>query len=235
MDKTKVTYLGHSAWIVETSELIYVFDYDKPAREGSLVDLNKLRDKPVYFFSSHKHGDHYSGRLHEAVSRYANMTFITGGFRAKYQNSIAMQAHQAKTISDISVTTADSTDLGVCYLVQTPGLTVFHSGDLADWPDNEDTPVNYYNEIDMIASNGKEPDIAFIPVATFDWYQDPCLLDGAVYAIKKLNPKFVFPMHANGHEELYKKFSEYAVKNGVANKIVCMENPGDSWSSPDNF
>jgi len=234
MGKTTITYLGHSAWIVETSETVCVFDYDKPPGENSPLDLNKLQDKPAYFFSSHKHGDHYSARLNEAVSHYANMRFITGGFRSGYGNSIEIRPRQSKTIPDITVAAAASTDLGVCFLVQTPGLTVFHSGDLANWPDNDDTPVNYFKEIDYIASIGKAIDIAFIPVTTFDWYQDPCLLEGAVYAIRKLNPGYTFPMHANGREALYKNFAKYASDSGVTNTIICMEKPGDSWKSPDN-
>ena len=233
MNKATVTYLGHSAWIVESPDEILVFDYDKPPSEGSPLDLNKLQGKPVYFFSSHRHGDHYNAHLNEAVSRYANMKYITGGFKSKYNNSMAIQPRQSLELPGVSVTTADSTDAGVCFLVQTSGLTVFHSGDLANWPDNDDTPVNYFKEIDYIASKAKYVGIAFIPVTTFDWYQDPCLLEGAVYAIRKLNPAFVFPMHANGREDLYQSFAKYAAENGVTNTIICMEKFGNTWEMPD--
>jgi len=233
MDKTTVTYLGHSAWIVESPNEFLIFDYDKPPSEGGPVDLSKLQGKPVYFFSSHRHGDHYSARLNEAASRYAHMKFITGGFKSKYNNSIAIQPRHSLDLPGVTVTAADSTDAGVCFLTQSPGLTVFHSGDLANWPDNEETPVDYFKEIDYIASKAKSVDIAFIPVTTFDGYQDQCLLEGAVYAVKKLNPAFVFPMHANGREYLYKSFAEYAAENGAPNTVICMEKPGDSWISPD--
>jgi len=214
--------------------LIYVFDYDKPPRENSLLDLNKLQDKPVIFFASHRHGDHYSARLDEEISRYANMTYIIGGFRSRYNKSVTINPHQSMDMAGACVYTADSTDAGVCYLVKTTGLTVFHSGDLANWPDNEDTPVDYFKEIDYIASQVENVDIAFIPVTTFDGFQDPCLLEGALYAIKKLNPSFVFPMHGNGRENLYKSFAAYASDNGASNAIICMEKPGDSWASPDD-
>jgi len=233
MNKTTVTYFGHSAWSVESAESIFIFDYDKPPKENSFIDLTKFQGKPVFFFSSHNHGDHYNARLSEAVSKYANMKFITGGFNASFENSISIQPHQSKTISDITITTADSTDIGVCYLIQTNGLTVFHSGDLANWADNEETPVNYFHEIDYIASHANIVDIAFIPVSTFDSYQYPCLLEGALYAVNKLNPRFVFPMHANGQEDLYKSFAKYAKNNGVTNSIICMDTPGDSWISPE--
>jgi L-ascorbate metabolism protein UlaG (beta-lactamase superfamily) len=230
MENTTVTYLGHSAWIVETTRAYFIFDYDKPPRENSALDLSKLQDKPAYFFSSHKHGDHYNKSLNRAVSEFANMKFITGDFHAAFERNIAMRPRQTLRIDDFSVATAASTDLGVCFLLQTPGLTIFHSGDNANWPDNEETPVNYFHEIDFIASKADTVDIAFIPVNTGDWYQDPCLLEGAVYAVKKLNPSVVFPMHANGREDFYKSFARYAAVNGVANSIICAEKPGDMWA-----
>ncbi|MDR2649496.1 MAG: MBL fold metallo-hydrolase [Clostridiales bacterium] len=230
MEKTTVTYLGHSGWIVETHKSYFIFDYDKPPGENSALDLTKLHGKPAYFFSSHKHGDHYNKTLNQAVSRFANMKFITGGFHAPFEGNIAMRPRQTLSVGDLSVTTAASTDLGVCFLVQSRGLTIFHSGDNANWPDNEATPVDYFDEIDFIASKTDIVDLAFIPVNTGDWYQDPCLLEGAVYAVKKLNPAVVFPMHANGREDFYKSFAEYAAGNGAANSIICMEKPGDLWS-----
>ena len=234
MDKTTVTYLGHSAWIVDTPNSTYIFDYDKPPKVNSIIDLNKLQSKQVYVFSTHNHGDHYSTRLNEAVSRFPEMTFIAGGFNSRFRNNIIIQPRQTMQISDFTVTTAASTDVGVCYLVQAPGLTVFHSGDLADWPDNEDTSVDYFKEIDYIAEHANTIDISFIPVNTFDWYQDTCLLEGAVYAVKKLNPLFVFPMHANGREDLYKTFAKYAADRNIKNTVICMEHPGDTWISPDS-
>jgi len=233
MENTTVTYLGHSAWIVETIKSFFIFDYDKPPKKNSLVDLSKLQGKPTYFFSTHSHGDHYSKRLNQEVSRHANMKFITGDFKTVFDNSIAIQPRKSLTIDDIFILTAASTDLGVCYLINNKGFSVFHSGDLANWPDNEQTPVDYFKEIDFIASKANSVDIAFIPVSTFDWYQDPCLLEGAFYAINKLNPRVVFPMHANGRESLYKKFAKHAADKGITNTIVCMNNPGDTWKSPD--
>ena len=234
MEKTIVTYLGHSAWSVETPKNLFIFDYDKPPKKGSYIDLSGMKDKPVYFFSSHNHGDHYSKRLNQEVSQQNNMIFITGGFHAAFNNSITIMPRQTKNIRDISVYTAASTDIGVCYLVKAKGLTIFHSGDLANWPDNEETSVSYSDEIDYIASLNNTVDIAFIPVCTFDWHQDVCLLEGALYAVKKLNPGFVFPMHANGHEDLYKRFAKYAENNGIANSIICMERVGDTWICPED-
>ena len=90
MEKLTVTYLEHSAWAVETFSTVFIFDYSKPPKEDSFVDLIRLQSKPVYFFSSHIHGDHYSKKLNKAVSQYANMKFITGGFSSVFDNSIAI-------------------------------------------------------------------------------------------------------------------------------------------------
>ena len=48
----KVTYIYHSCFLVETSDFYCLFDYYR----GTLPTLEK--NKPVYVFSSHGHGDH---------------------------------------------------------------------------------------------------------------------------------------------------------------------------------
>lgn len=50
----QITYIGHSGFLVETSECYYLFDY----YQGTLPSLQT--DKPILVFSSHVHQDHYN-------------------------------------------------------------------------------------------------------------------------------------------------------------------------------
>ena len=63
----KITYIGHSGFLVETGACYFIFDYYK----GSLPLLQA--DKPVFVFASHAHHDHYEPKvfelLHEAGVR----------------------------------------------------------------------------------------------------------------------------------------------------------------------
>jgi len=49
------------------------------------------------------------------------------------------------------------------------------------------------------------------------------VVKGDFYAITKLLPKVVFPMHTGGRENVYAKFAQDALKNNIENKIVCAQ------------
>lgn len=52
----KVTYIHHSCFVVEIEDCIFVFDYYK----GELPEFDK--NKRIFFFVSHSHGDHFRDR-----------------------------------------------------------------------------------------------------------------------------------------------------------------------------
>ena len=52
----KVTYLGHSGFLVETDDAYFLFDYYK----GTVPELDS--SKKMFVFVSHGHYDHYSKR-----------------------------------------------------------------------------------------------------------------------------------------------------------------------------
>ena len=49
----KVTYIGHSGFLVETEIVNLLFDYS----EGEVPEVNK--EMPLLVFVSHNHHDHY--------------------------------------------------------------------------------------------------------------------------------------------------------------------------------
>ena len=50
----KITYIHHSAFLVETESVYLLFDYF----QGNLPELSEK--KPLYVFASHRHPDHFS-------------------------------------------------------------------------------------------------------------------------------------------------------------------------------
>jgi len=234
-DKAVIIYLGHSAWAVDKGENLFIFDYDKPAAPSGkllgdgVVCLDEMREKKVFFFASHRHFDHFNLALHQATEKYPNITFVTGGFECPFSNNRPMHPRQSLVFDDIGITvyTGASTDEGVCFLVATPGLNLFHSGDNAEWGD--DSPVSFLEEIHYIAGLGLPIDAAFIPVCTFSGQRPQPMTAGALEAIRILQPRTVFPMHGNRREALYRAFAGDAAKAGVKMPVVCMEKPGDSY------
>ena len=49
----KITYIHHSAFLVETESAYLLFDYF----QGKLPEFSE--EKPLYVFASHRHPDHF--------------------------------------------------------------------------------------------------------------------------------------------------------------------------------
>lgn len=225
-----IYYLGHSGWAVKTESHFLIFDYfeinrnsiDKTLVNG-YINPSEIQDENVVVFVSHKHPDHFDKIIKTWRNVIRNITYIAGWYSAQ-SIFIGIPPHKSTTIDDISIVTLKSTDEGSGFLVNVDGLTIFHAGDHANWEDN-DPEVSYYDEIDYISNKCSNVDIAFIPITTFSGMRPKCMTDGAIYALKRLNPKAAFPMHANNREYLYKEFA--AEDEARAFNIFCPEKPGD--------
>jgi len=136
-----------------------------------------------------------------------------------------MKPREKAEVGGITAHTSASTDMGVSFLVQADGLSVFHAGDNADWGDGESNRI-YYAEIDHLAALGGPVDLAFIPICTYMGERPPAMTDGAIYAVRKLAPAVTFPMHANGREHLYKEFERDLRAAGSDARVICAEPPG---------
>lgn len=66
----KVTYIYHSGFLVELENASLLFDYYK----GDIPNINP--DLPLYVFSSHSHGDHFSKDIFNLADIYPKVTFI---------------------------------------------------------------------------------------------------------------------------------------------------------------
>jgi L-ascorbate metabolism protein UlaG (beta-lactamase superfamily) len=228
-----IYYLGHSAWAVETDKRYLLFDIqdENVKKNGKLddgfIDISLLNGKPVYVFFSHRHHDHYSPALHGECVKRADAFVVLGGFTVKTATTqtVSMNPREKYEAGSVTVHTAASTDEGVCFLVQTDGLNIFHAGDNADWGDGEQNDI-YCGEIDYLAGIDGPVDIAFIPVCTFSGQRPKNMTDGAVYAIKRLAPKVTYPMHGNGREHLYEAFERDLRKTDGDARVVTVRKKG---------
>ncbi len=227
-----IYYLGHSGWAVKTKSHFLIFDYfemDKNAQNKTLthgyINPYEIMDENVLVLVSHKHPDHFDKIIKGWKDVIPTIKFISG-WKSIGSNFIGVSPHTNATIGDISISTLKSTDDGSGFLLNVDDLTIFHAGDHANWEDN-DPGVSYFDEIDYISGKSSKVDIAFIPVTTFSGLRPKCMTDGAIYAMKKLNPNATFPMHGNNREYLYKEFAEEEAVRDF--NIVCAEKPGDSF------
>ncbi|MDR7871143.1 MAG: MBL fold metallo-hydrolase [Tissierellaceae bacterium] len=206
MEKLNLTveYIHHSCFTVEIGDKILVFDYFKG-------DIN-LKDKEIYVFASHDHGDHFSPKILEWKKDFKNINYIlSDDIKVEEDENITFMApYKEKTINNIKIKTFGSTDKGVSFLVSVDGVNIFHAGDLNWWYWDDDTELEKINmensfkiKVKRLKESGIDIDLAFFPV-------DPRLEEyfhlGGQYFIEEIKPKYFFPMHAWDKYEISKKF-----------------------------
>ena len=165
----KITYLHHSGFTVETATKVLVFDYYKDPNH--VVDAYAKGTKPLWFFVTHLHGDHFNRCIADfngAAAQYiynADVPFTAPETKKDHP----MKVYETLTIDDVTITQYGSTDEGGSFAVETDGERIFHAGDLNWWhwlgdtdENNAVAKGNFVREMKHLA--GKTFDIVFFPV-----------------------------------------------------------------------
>ena len=233
-----VWYLGGSGWAVKTKDRLLVFDYaaggkapDEPFLTNGHINPQEIKGQKVFVFTTHGHGDHFSPEIFTWEKSLKNITYIMGFKPPKTPETtpefIQMNPRETKVIDGMEITTITSTDEGVGFLVELDDLTVFHAGDHAN--KQKDLKGPYAVEIDYLAGKKLDLDIAFLPISGCGFSDPESVKKGAIYAVNKLKPKAVFPMHADDGGYLYQEFAQEAAAKNCPVKISCAENGGDHF------
>lgn len=212
----KVTFIGHSGFLVETASSYFLFDYFK----GDIPVLDK--GKPLVAFVSHNHRDHYNPVIYDLFRDHPWVHYVLDkdcGIKWKIRECAAQGSDLAAKLTrvrknqeyelvmpegkSLHITTYRSTDAGVAYLLNYAGLSIYHAGDLGHWI-WEDKPEEYNHRMaeryrcEMAKMKGMSVDVAFVPL-------DPRLLTDTPVSLEvfleNVRAGKVFPMH------LWEKFS----------------------------
>ena len=231
--KCKVTYLSHSGFLVETEHNYLLFDFWK----GDIPELSY--EKTLYVFSSHSHHDHYSKAIFKLENQCKEVRYILSSdikevdhTWRKSENVTFVDAYEKLQVGDCMIETLRSTDLGVAFLLQIEGLSIYHAGDLHrwEWPgedpeENAAAVRNYEEEIERIA--GRKIDLAFV---VLDPRQEEVGGKGMDLFLSKVGAKYVFPMHV---WDDYAFLADYRQKNQrryLTSEIMNITKPGDRFS-----
>lgn len=203
----KVTYIYHSGFLVELQDCYLLFDYHK----GELPKLNTK--KPVVVFASHFHFDHYNKRVFKTLGELGVQyqgVLASDIVKTNYPECKVTRAEPSKTYTldfGLELTTLDSTDSGVAFLLKTPEGTLYHAGDLNDWrwagePEagNKAMCTKYRQQVSSITV---PVDIAFVPL---DPRQEQYTEEGLLYFLQTVDCKAVYPMHYWEHPEVIGTF-----------------------------
>ena len=226
--KAKIHYLYHDGFAVETENYFLVFDYynntpigEEMNLENGVIGPNDIKNKKnVLVFSSHGHHDHFNPVILEWEKYNTNIKYILSSdiTLPEYKNNyIMMWENKTLELEDVYIKTFHSTDIGVAFLVQVDGITLFHSGDL-NWWNWTDEPIGHRvkMELDFKKEMNKvcehNIDIAFFPV-------DPRLNEfshiGGEYFINKVQPKMFIPMHFWAKNSITRDFKNKILQNNT--------------------
>ena len=194
----KVTYIHHSAFLVETETACLLFDYFT----GEVPEIPA--DKPLYVLASHRHGDHFSEVIFDLAREHEKIVFIlssdiwTKRVPAELRDrAVSLAPDQSWSDEVLQVETYKSTDEGVAFWCKVDGLDIYHAGDLNHWywegedeQWNRDMTAAYRAEIEKM--RGRKADVALLPL-------DPRLEQWFYLGIddwmKVADADRIFPMH----------------------------------------
>lgn len=211
----KITFIHHSCFAVELEKHILVFDYFTGNRMadhsfgGVLPEFDK--EKPLYFFASHKHADHFDMDILKLAERYPKIHYVLSkdirlgetyllrhGIPRSIREHITFVApKQEYEIDGLKIRTLPSTDAGVAFVVKLEGKTIYHAGDLHDWrfegdegPYHEKMKRDYQEAVRLLLD--EHLDVAFV---VLDARLGKYMNFGMDYFMEQVRADVVFPMH----------------------------------------
>lgn len=239
-----VWYLGHSGWALQTENNLLIFDYfcngreaDEPGLCNGNINPAELNGEKVTVFSTHDHGDHFDPIILDWADKVGDLTYVYG-FRPEESNLREplpetippyefVPPRQVQTVNGMKITTIESNDTGVGFVVEVDGLVIFHAGDHANRVPEQMT--GYKPEIDWLAEKKVRPDIAFLPVTGCGFRDPEAVKQGVYYVIERLNPKLFVPMHAGNREWVCKDFIEKGKEEYPRTNMYAAGTKGDSF------
>lgn len=214
----RVTCIGHSGMAVEVGDVTLIFDYYiDPA---VVLDSILSRARRLYVFVSHSHRDHLCMDIFgwQHVRQYV----LANECRRKLKRAMDLTRHPIAWLHHdedwhddrIAVRAFDSTDTGVCFVVDVGGRRIFHAGDYTCWhfSDEQDAAAvrkargDYHAILDKIVTYAPRLDLALVPVVPNiggDWAY------GARELLRAIEVDTFIPMHTWGRDREATQWSLY--------------------------
>lgn len=234
----KVTHIHHSCYMAELEEALLLFDYfegDVPLPES---------EKPVFIFSSHRHGDHFSRKIFGLVPSGRRVCYVLSDDIERGQvpgecleNTVFIGANERVKLENgaggnLEVETFRSTDEGVAFLVTVEGKSIYHAGDLNNWvwegePDsyNRNMSERFHRELEKMA--GRHIHVAFMLI---DPRQGADFSLGMDDFMRRVGADVVFPMHLWGDFQAISRFKALPEAAEYKDRIQEIQYEGQSFT-----
>lgn len=189
MNKLKIKHIFHSGFEVQYEDIIILFDVYN--------NLEGYKNKKIYCFSTHSHGDHYSPDMLDLRNKNEVHYIFSSDIDAEGHDITFVNEGDEINTKRMQIKVFGTTDLGVSFYVKLDDVTLFHSGDLNWWHWDNDTDdvkeaekIQFQTEINRLI--GLPIDFAFVPVDPRLNKHNRLAMD---YVIETLKPKYLIPMH----------------------------------------
>lgn len=228
----KITYIHHSAFMVETESACMLFDYF----EGAVPETPA--EKPLYVFASHCHGDHFSEVIFDLAKDHKKILFIlssdiwTKRVPAELQvKAVSLAPDQKWSDGILTVETYKSTDEGVAFWCTIDGREIYHAGDLNHWywegedeQWNRDMTKAYRAEIEKM--RGRKADAAFLPL---DPRLETWFYLGIDDFMKVADAEKIIPMHFWGRFDVGARLIALPCSEPYRDRIVEIREKGQTF------
>ncbi|MEO0148339.1 MAG: metal-dependent hydrolase [candidate division WOR-3 bacterium] len=216
----KIIYLGHSAFKIEGSKVIFIDPFITGNPKSPIGDVNKV-DKADVVIVTHDHGDHGfedAVKICKKTGAYFVSQYelvVKSGLQKVEPMNIGGFVNVGGLGVEVAFTPAWHTaQLGdpTGVIVKIDGKTIYHAGD-----------TGLFSDMKLIGELYK-PDLALLPIGsrfTMDVFQ-------AAKAVEFISPKYVIPMHYNTFDLIKADPEEFKKLVGDKAHVVIL-NPGESF------
>jgi L-ascorbate metabolism protein UlaG (beta-lactamase superfamily) len=184
----KIKHIFHSGFVIEYPDYLIMMDV--------FTDLDQFKNKKIYCFSTHSHGDHFTPELMN-LSEHNDVTYIFSDDIQAGEGVRYVKDGDVLALDDMEIKVFGTTDLGVSFYIKRGDTVFFHSGDLNwwHWEDNDkekqlSEKMQYQSEIQRL--KGLKINYAFVPV---DYRLKTANRYAMDYFIEILKPENLIPMH----------------------------------------
>lgn len=219
----EIIYLHHSGFAILANQFTIIIDFFEDSESESCGILHdKLLNKngTMYVLSSHFHADHFNRQVLEWKKQKNDIKYIFSHDiykRRRIEKDAAIWLKKGEEYADnnIKITAFGSTDVGISFMIEAEGKTLFHAGDLNNWHWMDESPEEewkrdeqkFLNELKIIKEKYDKVDIAMFPI-------DPRLgteyMRGGKQFIDAIQTSTFIPMHFGNDYASANKFQEYA-------------------------
>ncbi len=213
-----ITHLYHSGILIETlNKQIFI---DVISDIGAFIKPEKEK----YFLVTHGHSDHFDPFIMSYQDSDVYYILSDEIRDHDHKNVTYVRPNHEYSVMGLEISTFDSTDSGVAFLIQVEGKCFFHAGDLNWWhweEDDESAQLEEENNYKRIVRGipSITIDVAFIPcdprlAAAYSWAID--------YFLSAKEVIHMVPIHFRSHFEISEALVERYHNDS---RIVSVSNP----------